>query len=46
MLSVFGETIDASTHQKMSVGIVCGAKQFIDIAFSVANVDASLGIRQ
>ena len=46
MLSVTGETIDAGTYQEMRVGIVRRAKQLIDIAFTVSDVDAAIGIGQ
>src|SRR5436190_10514581 len=46
MFSVTSETIDAGTYEKMRVGIVRRAKQFVDIAFAVSNVDASLRIAQ
>jgi hypothetical protein len=41
VLTISREPVDAGTHEKVGAEIVCGAKQVIDVAFPVADVDAA-----
>jgi hypothetical protein len=41
MLAIAGQTIDPSTYKKMSVGFACLAKQFIDIALAIGDMNTS-----
>src|SRR5215467_8529453 len=41
MLAVAGETIDTSAYNKVSVGLVCLAKKFIDIALTIGDMNTS-----
>jgi hypothetical protein len=40
MISISSQAIDASPHQKMRSNLLRRAKQFIDVAFTVADMDA------
>jgi hypothetical protein len=41
MLAIAGQTIDTSTYKKIRVGFGCLAKQFIDIALVVGDMNTS-----
>jgi hypothetical protein len=43
MLAVAGQTIDTSAYEKVSVGIVCLAKTFINIILTVGDMNTSFG---
>jgi hypothetical protein len=41
MLAIAGQTIGVSAYKKMSVGFLCLAKEFIDIALAVGDMNTS-----
>jgi hypothetical protein len=43
VLPVARETVDTGSHEKIGTQIVRRAKQFIDVAFPIANVNATHG---
>src|ERR1700731_3276383 len=46
MLTVSSQTIDASPHQEMRFEVSGGAKQFVDVALAITDMDASLRVLQ
>ncbi|WP_233838699.1 hypothetical protein [Paraburkholderia sp. ZP32-5] len=44
VLPISREPVDAGTHEEVGAQIVCGAKQLVDVAFPVADVNAAHGI--
>ncbi|MFP4897474.1 hypothetical protein, partial [Paraburkholderia sp. EG304] len=41
MLTVSREPVNAGTHKEVGAKIVCGAKQLVNVAFPIADVNAT-----